>query len=156
MAGIWPGHDLAAQIAAVVIERHVEKLRADLRRLSRRALRASASEHPSDIAEARCAERRPAEQPRAKDAERDCDRELTLDAGKGGNRERHHAAADLDGARKHDRIGRTKHLQQRIEKNNGDDAGDQGRHEFNIVRSGTKSMLVLPAKSLVKQEAPWC
>ena len=71
-------------------------------------------------------ERRPAQQPGAEDTERDRNRQFALEAGKGGDRERHDAAADLDGARQHGRIGRAKHLQQRIEKNNGDDAGDQG------------------------------
>ena len=43
-------------------------------------------------------------------------------------------------ARQHDRIGRAKHLQQRIEQDNGDDAGDQGGHGCNIVASAAKSM----------------
>ena len=60
-----------------------------------RALRAAA-EHPADIAEAGCPERRPAKQAGAEDAERDRDRQFALEAGKGRDRERHNAAADLD------------------------------------------------------------
>ena len=85
-------------------------------------------------------ERRPAEQPRAEDAKRDRDGKLAPEAGEGRDRKRHDAAADLDGARQHGGIGRAKHLQQRIEQDNGDDAGDQGCHVFNIVRSAAKSM----------------
>src|SRR3954451_25212996 len=120
MAGIGSVHDLAAQFAAVVIERHVEKSRADPRTLPRRTPRASAPEHRSDISEAGCTERRPTEQPRAEKADRDGDCKSSLEAGKGGDRERHYSAADLDAARKHDRIGRAKHLQHRIQENNGD------------------------------------
>ena len=40
------------------------------------------------------------------------DRKFTLDSGEGGHRQRQNTAADLDGARKHRRIGRTEHLQQ--------------------------------------------
>src|SRR5436305_8571272 len=99
MASIGSVHDLAAQFATVVIERHVEKSRADPRTLPRRTPRASASEHRPDVSEARCAERRPTEQPRAENADRDGDCKFSLEAVKGGNRERHHSAADLDGAR---------------------------------------------------------
>src|SRR5437879_1449834 len=107
MAGIRPGHDLALEFAAVVIEPHVEKLRAHPRGLSWRALCACATEHRADIAEPG-PERRPAEQPRAEDAERDRHRKFALDAGKGGDRERYHTAADLDHAGQHHRVGRTK------------------------------------------------
>src|SRR5258706_6755411 len=155
MAGIWPGHDLALEFAAVVIEGHVEKLRADPRPLSRRALCAKAPEHRADISESRRAERRPAQQPRAEEAERDCHRELTLDAGKGGGRKRDNAAADLDRACKHNRVGCTKHLQQRVKNNNGDDAGDQGSHEFYIVGSAVKSMPVPLPKGGGERKAPW-
>ena len=50
------------------------------------------------------------------------------------------AAHDLDPAREHDRIGRTKHLQQQVEKDNGDDAGNQGWHGSNIATPAPKSM----------------
>src|ERR1700737_1965846 len=153
MAGMGPGHDLARELAAVVIEDHIDKLRADPRCLSRRA-RASTSEYRADIGETRCPERRPAQQPRTEDAERDGYRKLALGAGEGGDRERHNAAADLDRAGKHDRIGRTKHLQQRVKKNDGDDAGDQGRHVPNIGSSAAKSMtLSHPQKGLPKPKA---
>src|SRR5256885_14466649 len=105
MASIGSVHDLAAQFATVVIERHVEKSRADPRTLPRRTPRASASEHRADISKAGCAERRPTEQPRAENPDRDGDCKFSLEAGKGGNGERYHPAANLDAARKHDRIG---------------------------------------------------
>src|SRR3954451_23318794 len=113
MAGIGSVHDLAAQFAAVVIERHVEKSRADPRTLPRRTPRASAPEHRADISEAGCGERRPTEQAGAENADRDGDCKFSLEAAKGGNREGYHSAANLDAARKHDRIGSAKHLQQR-------------------------------------------
>src|ERR1700710_1660437 len=78
-----PRHDPAGKLAAVVIERHVKKLRTDLRRLSRRALGAG-SEQGAELAEARCPERRPAEQPCPEDAERDRYRKLALDPGEPG------------------------------------------------------------------------
>src|SRR3954447_3795982 len=112
-----PGHDPAGKPTAVVIERHVEKLRADLRGLSRGAFGAG-SEQAAELAETRCAERRPAEQTRAEDAERDRYRQVTLDTRKRGHGERYHAAADLDRAREHNRIRRTKHLQQEVEQDN--------------------------------------
>jgi len=56
VTGIRPGYDLTAEFAAVVIEPHVEKLRAYPRRLSRRALDTGASEQPADVAEPRCPE----------------------------------------------------------------------------------------------------
>ena len=82
-----------------MIEDHFEKLRADPRRLSGRALRARTPEYPSKIAESGCPEWRPAQKPCAEYPERDGYRKLTLDAGKGGAGERHNAAADLDRAR---------------------------------------------------------
>src|SRR6202035_4149851 len=133
MSGVRPGHDLARKSAAVMIERHVEELGADARGLPGRTL--STAEQPADTREARRSERRPAQQTRAKDAERDGDGEFAPKAGKGGDRERHHTAADLDHAGKHNRIGCTKHLQQGIENDYGEDTGNQGRHGLNIVRS---------------------
>src|SRR5436309_10670958 len=130
-----------------MIEQHIEKLRSDPRRLSRRALRTCAAEQPADIAEPTCSERRPAKQPRAEDAERDCYRKLALDAGKGCDRKRHNAAANLDRARKHNRVRCAKHLQQRVKKDNSNDAGDQCGHLSNIVASAAKSMM--------KRKAPW-
>src|ERR1700686_1524489 len=153
MTGKRPGHDLARKFAAVVIENHIENLRADPRPLSRRALRTCAPKQAADIAESGCPERRPAEQPRAEDAERDCYRKLALDAGKGRTRKRHDAAANLDRAREHNRVGCAKHLQQRVKKNNSDDAGDQCGHSSNIVTSGAKSMAILPAQGTVKRTA---
>src|SRR2546430_8619964 len=99
-----------------MIEHHIEKLRPDPGRLSRRAPRTCAAKQPGDIAEPTWPEWRPAEQPRAEDAERDCHRELALDAGKGCDRKRHNAAANLDRARKHHGVGCAKHLQQRVKK----------------------------------------
>src|SRR5436309_12351302 len=124
-----------------MIEQHIEKLRSDPRRLSRRALRTCAAEQPADIAEPTCSERRPAKQPRAEDAERDCYRKLALDAGKGCDRKRHNAPANLDRARKHNRVGCAKHLQQRVKKDDSNDAGDQCGHLSNIVASAAKSMM---------------
>ena len=122
-----------------MIEAHVEKLRAHARSLSRRALRAAA-EDPPDTAEATRPERRPAEQAGAEDAERNSYRKFAAQAGKGRDRQRNDAAHDLDAAREHDRIGCTKHLQQQVEQDNGDDAGNQGWHGFNIVTSAPKSI----------------
>src|SRR5215212_2353075 len=139
MTGIRSVDDLAAQIPAIVIERHVEKLRPDPRVLPWRTFRASASEQSADIAETGCAEWRPAEQPSTENANRNCDGKFPFEAGKGGDRKRHDPSAHLDAARKHDRISRTKHLQQRIQKNDGYDAGDEGKHRFNIVASAGKS-----------------
>jgi len=62
----------------------------------------------------------------AEDAERNRHRKFTLDTGERGDRKRHNTAADLDCAGKHNRIGRPKHLQQRVKKDNGDDASNQG------------------------------
>ena len=74
------------------------------------------------------------------DAERNSYRKFAAQAGKGRDRERNDTAHDLDAAREHDRIGCTKHLQQQVEQDNGDDAGNQGRHGFNIVTSASKSI----------------
>src|ERR1700735_4177548 len=137
-----------------MIEGHIEKLRAYPRPLSRRAFSAQAPEHPRDIGETRRPERRPAEQPRAENAERDGDGEFAPDAGKSRDRQRQYAADDLDRARQHSRIGRTKHLQQRIEQDNGDDAGDQSRHELNIGGSAAKSMSDLAAQKRANRKAP--
>src|SRR5438270_4210721 len=98
MTGMGAGHDAADEFAAVVIERHLQKLRADLRGLPRRAFAAGA-EQSADISKTRGPEWRPAEQPRAENAERDRHRQFTLDAGEGGHCEGHHTAADLDRAR---------------------------------------------------------
>src|SRR5258707_4390733 len=117
----------------------MKKLGAKTRVLSRRA-RVGAPKHPADVTEPGCPERRPAKQRRAEDAERDCHRKLTLGAGEGRDRKRHDAAADLDRAREHNRVGRAKHLQQRVKKDNSDDAGDQCGHLTNIMASGSKSM----------------
>src|SRR5665213_735438 len=147
MARMWPGDDLPPQSAAVVIERHVQILRPDTRGLSRRALRTESRKHPAKVGETCRPERRPSEQTGAEDAERDGDSEFTLDPGEGRDRERHDTADDLDRARQHDRIGRTEHLQQRVEDDNGDDAGDQGWHAFYIVAMASKSILVLATQS---------
>src|SRR5205807_6918945 len=80
--GIRSVHDPARQFAAVVIEAHIEKLRADARGLPRRTLPAAA-EDPADIAEATRPEGRPAEQARAEDPERDRNRELAAQPGEG-------------------------------------------------------------------------
>src|SRR5260370_20506233 len=97
MAGIRPVDDLTSELAAVVIEAHVEILRAHARGLPRRTLGAAAK-NAADIAKSRCPERRPAEQPRAEDAERNRHRQFAFQAGKGGHRQRDNAAADLDDA----------------------------------------------------------
>src|ERR1700676_2579457 len=129
-----------------MIQNHMKKGRGAPRGVPRRGLRAGAPKPPADIAESGYAERRPAEQARPEDAERNCYRKLALDAGKGRDRKRYDTAANLDRAREHDRVGRAKHLQQRVKNNNSDDAGDQCRHSFNIVASTAKSMAVLPAQ----------
>src|SRR4051812_50074847 len=139
MAGIRPVHDLARQRAAVMIEAHVEILRAHARGLSRRTLR-SAAEDRADIAEPRHSDRRPAEQSRAKNAKGDRHRQLPSETGKGRNSQRDNAADELDHARKHDGIGRTKHLQQRIKNDNSDDAGNQSWHRSNIIALAAKCM----------------
>ena len=72
-----PGHDLAVELSAVVIERHVEELRAHPRGLSRRAL---AAEHAADIGKARHAKRRPAEQSGGENVERDRDHQFAIEA----------------------------------------------------------------------------
>ncbi len=88
------------------------------------------------------AERRPAEQSRAEDAERDRHRQFAPQPGEGRDRQRDDAAADLEQPRKHDRIGCTKHLQQQVKQDNGDDAGNQGWHGPNIVAPAAKSMAI--------------
>src|SRR5260370_16775055 len=94
MAGIRPGHDLAREPAAVVIEDHIDKLGADPRGLSRRAC-TSASEYRAEIGETRCPERRPAQQPRAEDAERHGDRKLALGPREGAHPDPHTAPPAL-------------------------------------------------------------
>src|SRR6478609_10300692 len=128
-----------------MIEIHLEKLRSHARGLAPRALRAA--EYPSYI-EATRPERRPAKQPCSENAERDRHREFAPQPGEGRDRQRHDAAHDLDRAREHDGIGRTKHLQQQIENDNGDDAGNQGWHGSSITASAPKSMC--PARSQSK------
>src|SRR4029079_1389358 len=140
--GIRPVHDPARELAAVVIEAHVEKLRAHTRSLPRRTLPAAPEEPPD--AEATWPERRPAEQAGAEDAERNSYRKFAAQAGKGRDRQRDDAAHDLDAARVHDGIGCTKHLQQQVKQDNGDDAGNQGWHDFNIVASAPKSIAGRP------------
>ena len=74
------------------------------------------------------------------DAERNSYRKFAAQAGKGRDRQRNDAAHDLDPAREHDGIGCTKHLQQQVKQDNGDDAGNQGWHGVNIVASAPKSI----------------
>src|ERR1700736_6008417 len=100
MASTRPIDDLAPELTAVVVEAHVEKLRAHARTLPRRALRAAA-EYGPDIAESGGPERRPAEQPGTEDAKRYRNRKLSPEAREGGNRQGDDTAADLDGAREH-------------------------------------------------------
>jgi hypothetical protein len=113
--------DGAGQFAAVMVEAHVEEVRAHPRALSRRAL---ATEQAADGRKARGAERRPAKQAGAENAEWNGNRELAPHARIRGHRQRHDAADDLDRARQHRRISGAEHLQQQIEQDNGDDAGN--------------------------------
>ena len=137
-AGVGSGQNLARQLAAVVIERHVEELRAHPRTLSRRAL--PAAKERAEIGKTHRLRRRPAEQPRAEQAERDSHHQFAAKTGIGRHRKRQDAAAQPDRTREHGRIGRTKHLQQEIKNDNGDDAGNQCRHGDNIIASAPKSM----------------
>src|SRR6266481_2596025 len=146
-------HDPAGQLARVVIERHVEELRADLGRLPGRASRARAKQR-ADIAEDRGSERRPTEQPRAEHADRDRDRELAPHADEGGKRQRHQTAGNLEGARQRGRIGRAEHLQQQIKNDNGDCARNQGWHTANIVALAAKNMPIFRSLLPVLASAP--
>src|SRR6516162_8000785 len=87
------GDDPPRKRAAVVVERHIEKLGADLRALSRRAPGTEARENPADIAKTPGSERRPAKQAGAEDADRDSDSKLATKADEAGDWQRGTSAA---------------------------------------------------------------
>ena len=76
-----------------------------------------------------------------KNSERNCDGELAPHAGEGRRRQADNAANDLQRAGEHGRVGGAKHLQQQIEKNDGNSARDQSRHGCNIGRLTSKSRI---------------
>ena len=73
------GGDAPCHLAALVIERHLQILRANLRALAGR----SRTDAREQIADAAGAKRRPAQQTGAENADRDGDRQLAAETDKG-------------------------------------------------------------------------